>query len=148
MGGQMSEADSFNLERFVTAQSPVFTEVLAELRSGRKRTHWIWFVFPQLTGLGYSPTSRFYAINSVAEAQAYLNHPVLGPRLRKCVAILLVGDCPSALSIFGQPDTMKFQSSLTLFAGISEPGSIYEQALDKFYEGERCQVTQEFLDQS
>lgn len=144
----MSELDSFDLQRFVTAQDPVFTEVLAELRSGRKRTHWMWFVFPQVTGLGFSPTSHLYAIKSVEEAQAYLEHPILGLRLRKCVAVLLAGDCSSAFSIFGQPDTMKFQSSLTLFAGISEPGSIYEQALDKFYAGERCQVTQAFLDQS
>ena len=134
----MSEPDDFNLERFVTAQAPVFSEVLAELRSGRKRTHWIWFIFPQISGLGFSPTSRFYAINSVEEARAYLAHPVLGPRLRKCTAILLTGQTSSALAIFGQPDTMKYQSSLTLFAGISEPGSVFDQALDRFFKGERC----------
>lgn len=143
----MGTLDGFNLQRFIVAQDPVIADVLAELRSGRKRTHWIWFVFPQISGLGFSPTSRFYAINSIEEARAYLDHPVLGQRLRQCVAALLAGDRSSAFSIFGQPDTMKFQSSLTLFAGISENGSIYEQALDKFFKGERCQVTQAFLHQ-
>jgi uncharacterized protein (DUF1810 family) len=141
----MSEPDDFNLERFVTAQAPVFSEVLVELRSGRKRTHWIWFIFPQISGLGFSPTSLFYAINSVEEARAYLAHPVLGPRLRKCTAMLLAGEASSALAIFGQPDTMKFQSSLTLFAGLSEAGSVFDQALDRFFKGERCQKTQAFL---
>ncbi|QRN82097.1 DUF1810 domain-containing protein [Chloroflexota bacterium] len=141
----MSQLDSFDLQRFVTAQEPVYTEVLAELRSGRKRTHWMWFVFPQVTGLGFSPTSRLYAIKSVEEAQAYLKHPLLGSRLRKCVAVLLAGDSSSAFSIFGQPDTMKFQSSLTLFAGISESGSVFEQALNRFFSDERCQKTVAFL---
>ena len=144
----MAELERFNLQRFVTAQDEVYAEVLAELRSGRKRTHWMWFVFPQVTGLGFSPTSRFYAIGSVAEARAYLAHPVLGQRLRQCVAVLLAGEGSSALAIFGQPDTMKFQSSLTLFAGVTEPGSAFDQALDKFYQGERCPTTQAFLDRA
>ena len=140
----MAELDRFNLQRFLKAQNPVFAEVVAELRSGRKRTHWMWFIFPQIAGLGFSPTSQFFAIGSVEEARAYLDHPVLGRRLRQCVAILLAGENSSALAIFGQPDTMKFQSSLTLFAGISEPGSVFDQALEKFFKGERCQVTQAF----
>ncbi|MBG0770245.1 MAG: DUF1810 domain-containing protein [Anaerolineaceae bacterium] len=141
----MAELDRFNLQRFITAQEPVFAEVVAELRAGRKRTHWMWFVFPQVAGLGFSPTSQFYAVGSVEEARAFLDHPVLGRRLRQCVAILLAGEDSSALAIFGQPDTMKLQSSLTLFAGISVAGSVFDQALDKFFKGERCQVTQAFL---
>jgi len=144
----MAELDRFNLQRFLKAQDPVLAEVVAELRSGRKRTHWMWFIFPQVAGLGFSPTSQFYAIGSVEEARAYLDHPVLGRRLRQCVAILLAGEGSSAFTIFGQPDTMKFQSSLTLFAGISEPESVFDQALEKFYKGERCQVTQAFLTHS
>jgi uncharacterized protein (DUF1810 family) len=141
----MSVRDEYHLERFVTAQAPVYPQVLAELWAGRKRTHWIWFIFPQIVGLGSSSTSRTYAIQSVAEARAYLAHPVLGPRLEECVQILLKGDAPSALSIFGQPDTLKFRSSLTLFAGVSEPGSIFERALDRFFDGQSCQRTQAFL---
>ena len=141
----MSEQDTFNLERFITAQDPVFEEVLAELRSGRKRTHWIWFVFPQIGGLGFSPISQYYAIRSIEEARVYLAHPILGQRLRQCAAILLAGEISSALAIFGQPDTMKFQSSLTLFAGISQAGSVFDQALDRFFQGERCQPTMAFL---
>lgn len=141
----MSEQGNFNLERFITAQDPIFEEVLAELRSGRKRTHWIWFVFPQISGLGFSPTSQYYAIRSIEEARAYLVHPILGPRLRQCAAILLAGEISSALAIFGQPDTMKFQSSLTPFAGISQAGSVFDRAFDRFFQGERCQKTQAFL---
>lgn len=144
----MAELDRFNLQRFLKAQDPVLAEVVAELRSGRKRTHWMWFIFPQVAGLGFSPTSQFYAIGSVEEARAYLDHPVLGRRLRQCVAFLLAGESSSAFTVFGQPDTMKFQSSLTLFAGISEPESVFDQALEKFYKGERCQVTQAFLTHS
>ena len=143
----MSESDRYHLQRFITAQDSVYAEVLAELRSGHKRTHWMWFVFPQAAGLGFSATSRFYAIGSPDEARAYLDHPVLGRRLRECVAVLLAGEGSSALAIFGHPDTMKFQSSLTLFAGVSEPGSVFEQALDKFFDGEQCQTTRIFLGQ-
>lgn len=142
----MSELDRYNLQRFVIAQEPVYAEVLAELRAGRKRTHWMWYIFPQAAGLGFSATSRFYAIGSPDEARKYLAHPILGPRLRDCVAILLAGESSSAVGIFGQPDTMKFQSSMTLFAGVSEPGSLFEQALVKFFEGKQCQKTRIFLD--
>lgn len=141
----MPGKDEYQLERFVRAQGPVYPQVLAELGAGRKRTHWIWFIFPQIAGLGFSPTSRHFAIQSVAEARAYLAHPVLGPRLEECVAVLLAGQASSALSVFGQPDTQKFQSSLTLFAGVSEPGSVFEQALDRFFDGQICQGTRLFL---
>ena len=105
-------------------------------------------MFPQIGGLGFSPTSQYYAIRSIEEARAYLAHPILGQRLRQCAAILLAGEISSALAIFGQPDTMKFQSSLTLFAGISQAGSIFDQALDHFFQGERCQPTLAFLAQA
>jgi uncharacterized protein (DUF1810 family) len=100
----MTSADRFDLERFVTAQAPVFETVLAELRAGRKRTHWMWFVFPQLSGLGRSSTARFYGIGSIDEARAYLAHPVLGPRLDLCARIVLASESPSLHAIFGSPD--------------------------------------------
>jgi uncharacterized protein (DUF1810 family) len=112
----MTSPDRFNLERFVTAQAPVFETVLAELRAGRKRTHWIWFVFPQLSGLGRSPTARFYAIGSINEARAYLAHPVLGPRLDLCTRIVRASESSSLHAIFGSPDDMKFRSCMTLFS--------------------------------
>ncbi|MDY6872776.1 MAG: DUF1810 domain-containing protein, partial [Chloroflexota bacterium] len=106
-------ADPFNLQRFIDAQDQEYSQVLTELRQGRKRSHWMWFVFPQVAGLGRTAISKRYAIRSGAEARAYLAHPILGQRLRECVAILLDGDESSAEVIFGQPDTMKFRSSMT-----------------------------------
>ena len=141
----MTDQDEFNLSRFLTAQESVYPQVVAELRAGRKRSHWMWFIFPQVIGLGRSAISQRYAIRSVAEARAYLAHSVLGQRLLECVTILLAGEESSAFRVFGQPDTMKFQSSLTLFAGGSKPGSVFEQALEKFFEGQRCQRTEAFL---
>lgn len=141
----MANQDEFNLARFLTVQESVYPQVVAELRARRKRIHWMWFIFPQIIGLGRSAISQRYAIRSVAEARAYLAHPILGQRLLECVTILLEGAEKSAFRIFGQPDTMKFQSSLTLFAGVSEPGSIFEQALEMFFEGQRCQRTEAFL---
>ena len=141
----MATFDEHHLDRFLTAQAPVYPQVVAELRAGRKRSHWIWFIFPQIIGLGRSATSRLYAIQSVEEAKAYLAHPVLGQRLVECVTILFSGEETNALRIFGQPDTMKFQSSLTLFAGVSKPGSVFEQALEKFFNGRVCSKTEDFL---
>src|SRR5713226_5518969 len=112
----MTSADRSNLERFVTAQAPVFETVLAELRAGRKRTHWMWFVFPQLSGLGRSSTARFYGIGSIDEARAYLAHPVLGPRLDLCARIVLASESPCLHAIFGSPDDLKFRSCMTLFS--------------------------------
>lgn len=148
MDQQQNTPDPFNLERFVEAQDRVYGQVTAELRSGRKQTHWIWFIFPQVAGLGHSPTSQFYAIQSKAEACAYLAHPVLGARLRECTAIVLNGDMRSAEAIFGQPDTMKFRSSMTLFAAISEGDSIFARALERFFNGQRDEVTLAYLDGS
>jgi uncharacterized protein (DUF1810 family) len=107
--------DPFNLER-VTAQDPVFDTVLNELRAGRKRTHWMWFVFPQLRGLGHSSKAEYYGISSLAEARAYLAQPVLGPRLDLCARTVLEIEAPSLNAIFGSPDDMKFRSCATLFA--------------------------------
>ena len=112
--------DRFNLNRFVAAQGPVYADARAELRAGRKRSHWMWFVFPQLAGLGRSDMARFYAISSIEEARAYLDHPVLGARLRECTGLVLVSSAKSAREIFGSPDDLKFRSSMTLFAEAGE----------------------------
>ena len=129
--------DPDDLERFVEAQSAIFEQALAEIRSGRKRSHWMWFIFPQFRGLGASPTSQHYAIASLAEAEAYLRHPILGPRLQECVQALLALDGPTASEIFGYPDDLKLRSSATLFAHVSPPASSFEQLLEKYFDGER-----------
>jgi len=112
----MPPADPFNLERFVTAQEPVFETVLAELRAARKRSHWMWFIFPQLAALGRSSTAKFYGIASMDEARAYLAHPGLGPRLETCTGIVVKAGAPSLHAIFGSPDDLKFRSCMTLFS--------------------------------
>ncbi len=127
--------DPFDLERFVAAQEPVFESVRAELRSGRKQSHWMWFAFPQIAGLGFSAMAQKYAITSIDEARAYLAHPILGERLRELTEIVLQLGDRSALAIFGSPDNMKFRSCLTLFAEASRE-EVFLQALDKFYGGE------------
>src|SRR6188474_2984892 len=109
--------DPYGLDRFVTAQDPVFEQVRAELRAGRKRTHWMWFVFPQMQGLGHSPMAQKYAIVSREEASAYLEHPVLGPRLRECTKLVNRVEGRTLNQIFGYPDDLKFRSSMSLFAG-------------------------------
>lgn len=134
--------DPHDLERFVTAQEPMMQAVLAELRAGRKRTHWMWFVFPQMRGLGNSPMSVRYGIASLAEAKAYLAHPVLGPRLRACTEAVLAhaGTAPRAL--FGSPDDAKFFSSMTLFASAAlDDNGVFERALDVFFAGRRDEAT-------
>jgi uncharacterized protein (DUF1810 family) len=133
----MAEADRFDLERFVTAQAPVFETVLAELRAGRKRTHWMWFVFPQLRGLGRSSTAQFYGISSIDEAQAYLAHPLLGPRLDLCTRIVLASKSASLHAIFGSPDDLKFRSCMTLFSLAADgPDNPFHQALDRWCNGQ------------
>jgi uncharacterized protein (DUF1810 family) len=129
--------DSYDLGRFVRAQQDDYQQALAEIRSGRKRSHWMWYIFPQVEGLGISSTSRLYAIKSLAEAAAYLAHPVLGPRLRACAEAALQVDGLSALEIFGSPDDMKLRSSATLFASVSPEGSVFHRLLEKFFDGER-----------
>src|SRR5271169_1271866 len=119
--------DRFNLQRFVEAQEPVYDQVRRELRAGRKESHWMWFVFPQIAGLGQSPTSRRFAISSMAEASAYLAHPILGPRLLECAKLALEVEARSALDIFGPVDAMKFRSSLTLFASAGPEFPVFER---------------------
>src|SRR5581483_1128089 len=129
--------DPFDLDRFVRAQEGTYERALAEVRAGRKRTHWMWFVFPQLDGLGSSPTARHYAIKSLAEARAYLAHPVLGPRLVECAEAVVGVEGRSAHDIFGSPDDLKLRSCATLFACVAPPGSVFDRLLAKYYSGER-----------
>jgi uncharacterized protein (DUF1810 family) len=135
--------DRFDLERFVKAQDGIHDLALAELRAGEKRSHWMWFVFPQLAGLGSSPTAQNYAIRSLAEARAYLAHPVLGPRLVECVQAANAVNERSAGDIFGYPDELKFRSSLTLFllAAASAAKAPFQRALDKYFDGQGDQLT-------
>jgi uncharacterized protein (DUF1810 family) len=138
-------SDPFELERFVRAQARTFEVALAEIRSGRKRSHWMWYVFPQVAGLGVSETSQRYALSSAAQARAYLAHPLLGPRLIDCVEAVLKFEKRSAHEIFGSPDVLKLRSCATLFAQVSPPGSVFERLLEKCYEGERDARTLELL---
>jgi uncharacterized protein (DUF1810 family) len=124
-----------NLDRFVEAQDGVYADALAELTAGRKRTHWMWFVFPQIAGLGSSPTAQRYAIASLDEARAYLAHPVLGPRLRDCARALLAVEGRSAREILGHPDDLKLRSSMTLFARAADDPALFQAVLDRYYDG-------------
>ena len=128
--------DQFGLQRFVDAQARNYAEALAELRRGRKTSHWMWYVFPQVAGLGSSAMARTYAICSLAEARAYLAHPVLGPRLREVVAAVLAVQGRTAHEIFGGPDDLKLRSSLTLFARAAPDEPLFRQALDQYFAGE------------
>ena len=136
---------SFDLERFVSAQAEVYDVVVDELRRGRKTSHWIWFIFPQIAGLGSSPTSRFFAIASLAEARAYLADPLLGVRLRECTGLLLAIDGRTADEIFGSLDALKVRSSMTLFhrAAPSEP--LFVAVLDRYYGGQLDAATERLL---
>ena len=130
------------------AQAGSYDEALAEIRGGRKRTHWMWYIFPQFDGLGFSPTSRKYSIKSAAEAKAYLTHPVLGARLVACAEAALGVEGRSALEVFGSPDDMKLKSCATLFASVSPAGSVFERLLDKYFQGERDGKTLRLLAQA
>ena len=132
---------SDSLERFVQAQEPVIERVLAELRAGRKTTHWMWFVFPQIQGLGHSPTARYFAIASRAEAQIYLRHPLLGPRLRECTRLVNETEGRSIEEIFGYPDDLKFCSSMTLFAHATTDNRVFVAAISKYFGGEYDPLT-------
>lgn len=137
---EMSDAgghdDPFDLGRFTSAQEGVYKRVLDELRAGRKRSHWMWFIFPQVDGLGHSATSKKYSVKSLEEARQYLDHPVLGKRLLECTELVLDIGGRSASEIFGYPDDMKLRSSMTLFAGVSGPGSAFVRVLEKYFDGE------------
>jgi uncharacterized protein (DUF1810 family) len=137
--------DADDLNRFVRAQANDFTRALSEIRHGRKRSHWMWYIYPQLDGLGFSSMSKKYAIKSTREAVAYLQHPVLGPRLVECALAALEVEGRSAHEIFGSPDDLKLQSCATLFACVSAEGSVFERLLDKYYKGEPDTKTLELL---
>jgi uncharacterized protein (DUF1810 family) len=133
--------DSFDLQRFVDAQAPVYDTVVGELRDGRKRSHWMWFVFPQLRGLGSSPTAVRFGVSSMDEARAYLAHELLGPRLHECARLVARVDGRTAGQIFGWPDDMKLRSSMTLFARAADDNDDFVTVLDKFYGGEEDPAT-------
>ncbi|WP_285418597.1 DUF1810 domain-containing protein [Pseudomonas sp. efr-133-TYG-5] len=138
--------DPFNLQRFVQAQEPVFERVQRELDDGRKRSHWMWFVFPQFAGLGGSEMSRRFAITCAEETRAYLAHDLLGARLRTCTQLVLNVRQRSVAEIFGHPDDLKFHSSITLFAQFSAAGSLFHQALERFFHGIEDEWTLQLLD--
>ncbi|MFY9693375.1 MAG: DUF1810 domain-containing protein [Xanthobacteraceae bacterium] len=137
--------DAYDLQRFVDAQAPVYQRVVAELRQGRKQSHWMWFIFPQIKGLGSSTTANKFAIASRAEAQAYLDHPILGPRLRECARLVTAVPQRSIEDILGYPDDLKFRSSMTLFAIAAADNKDFTDALDKFYGGKADPATLERL---
>lgn len=133
--------DVYHLQRFVSKQDRVYQRVLQELRNGRKTSHWMWFIFPQLDGLGHSTMAKEFSIKSKDEACAYLNHALLGERLRKCTHYVLDIEARTAQQIFGYPDYLKFHSCMTLFAAIASRGSVFEQALTKYYDDQRDKLT-------
>lgn len=128
--------DIFDLERFISAQAPVYPRVISELRAGRKQSHWMWFIFPQIEGLGFSAMAQQYAVRSRAEALAYLDHPVLGPRLRECTRLVNAVAGKDIHAILGSPDDIKFRSSMTLFAKVTPDNADFVMALQKYYCGE------------
>ncbi len=133
--------DPYRLKRFVDAQTPVYERVVDELRQGRKQSHWMWFIFPQIKGLGSSAMANQFAIASRGEAQAYLDHPILGPRLRECTRLVTAVPERSIEDILGYPDDLKFRSSMTLFAAVAADGKEFADALDKFYGGDADPAT-------
>lgn len=138
--------DPHNLQRFVDAQSSVYAQVCSELREGRKRTHWMWFIFPQIKGLGHSEMATRFAISSLEEAQAYLEHPILGPRLRECTRLVNLVEDRSIERIFGYPDDLKFRSSMTLFSRVApDDEQVFDAALRKYFGGEPDPATLELL---
>jgi len=141
----MSMSDRFDLERFVEAQRSIFPDALAELERGKKTSHWMWFVFPQLAGLGRSETALFYGIVSAGEARQYLSHLVLGPRLVRCTEAVMLHRGYAAEAIFGSVDALKFRSSMTLFAEVAEEHVPFRAALDEFYSGEPDAATLRLL---
>jgi uncharacterized protein (DUF1810 family) len=137
--------DPFDLERFTSAQESTYGRALAELRSGRKRTHWMWYIFPQIEGLGQSTTSRHYAIKTMEEARRYLAHPVLGARLLECARAIDAMAGLSAAELLGHPDDLKLKSSMTLFACAAGPGSVFARVLGRYFNGERDARTLQLL---
>jgi uncharacterized protein (DUF1810 family) len=137
--------DNYNLNRFLEAQESTFKTALSEIRNGRKRSHWMWFIFPQVAGLGFSETSQYYSIKTIAETTAYLNHPVLGKRLVEITEALLTIDGKTANQIFGSPDDMKLKSSMTLFAAVSNENAVFRKVLEKYFNGQEDTKTLQLL---
>jgi uncharacterized protein (DUF1810 family) len=140
-----NQDDPFDLARFTSAQETVYARALPEIQSGDKRSHWMWFIFPQIDGLGFSSTAKHYAIKSPDEARQYLAHSVLGPRLLECTAAVLAVEGRSAYEIFGSPDDLKLKSCMTLFEAIAGQDSLFSRVLDKYYQGNRDRRSQEIL---
>jgi uncharacterized protein (DUF1810 family) len=139
--------DPFDLRRFTNAQDRIYDSVLAELKSGQKRSHWMWYIFPQIHGLGHSSTSKYYAIKSIEEARQYYTHPVLGRRLLECADAVLGIKERSISEIFGYPDDLKLKSSMTLFASVADPNSTFVRVLDRYFHGERDVMTLRLLEE-
>jgi len=137
--------DTFDLNRFLNAQAGVYPQVLAELRAGQKLSHWIWFIFPQMKGLGQSSHSHFYGIGSLEEAVAYTRHPVLGPRLEECTILVNMVKKRPIEQILGHPDDLKFRSSMTLFSRAAPDNAVFIEALDKYFAGRPDKLTLELL---
>jgi uncharacterized protein (DUF1810 family) len=147
VGNRAETGDRFDLDRFTSAQEDVYETVLDELRAGEKRTHWIWFIFPQLDGLGRSPASKYYAIKSLEEAREYLRHPLLGKRLSECAETLLAVEGRSVSQILGDPDDLKLRSCATLFAEMAgDSDSVFVRILDRYFGGEPDQRTLEIIE--
>jgi uncharacterized protein (DUF1810 family) len=142
----LTPPDPFDLERFVAAQADVYDAALHEIRNGRKQTHWMWFIFPQLAGLGMSPTSQHYGIKGLREATAYLSHPFLGPRLIECSEAVTLVPGRSARDIFGSPDDMKLRSSATLFSRVTGDSSVFRRILEQYFAGQADPRTVALLD--
>jgi uncharacterized protein (DUF1810 family) len=131
----MNSTDPYDLNRFIDAQNGIYERAINELGAGQKSSHWMWFIFPQVRGLGHTETSIFFAISSLQEAKAYLEHPVLGPRLRECCELLMQIDGRSISQIFGSPDDLKLRSSMTLFAQASEQNPLFKDVLQRYFDG-------------
>ena len=138
--------DHFNLNRFIEAQNSDFNKALDEIKQGKKSSHWMWYIFPQFKGLGSSSTSEMFAIKSIAESQAYIKQPILGPRLVEITSVLLNLESLSAYSIFGSPDDMKLKSSMTLFNAVQNETKVFELVLDKYFFGSKCEHTLRYLE--
>ena len=144
-GGSIRDLPDFALVRFISAQNDVYEKILEELRAGQKRSHWMWFVFPQLHGLGESPMARKFSISGLEEAEAYIEHPILGCRLHECSRLVVQIDGASIQQIFGFPDYWKFRSCMTLFGEVHRADKIFNAALEKFFDGERDEKTLKLL---
>jgi uncharacterized protein (DUF1810 family) len=141
MARSVDTDDPHDLSRFIDAQDGVYARALKEIRNGRKRSHWMWYIFPQIDGLAFSWTSKRYAVKSLDEARSYLAHPVLGARLTECAEAVLAVEGRTASEIFGYPDDLKLRSSMTLFARVSGPDSVFARVIDRYYEGEHDHKT-------